>query len=58
MEAIKALQSQSITILIEQYAAIVVLDGDQSFLDAKIKALLRGGDKVINAVLSFQGCYK
>ncbi|KJV80051.1 hypothetical protein APHCRT_1613 [Anaplasma phagocytophilum str. CRT53-1] len=28
------------------------VDGDQSFLDAKIKALLREGDNVINAVLS------
>ncbi|KJV67405.1 aspartate aminotransferase domain protein [Anaplasma phagocytophilum str. ApNP] len=50
VEAIKELQSQSITF----YRAVwcnSCVDGDQSFLDAKIKALLRG-DKVINAVLS------
>ncbi|ABD43478.1 hypothetical protein APHCRT_0873 [Anaplasma phagocytophilum str. CRT53-1] len=42
VEAIKALQSQSITF----YRAVwcnSCVDGDQSFLDAKIKALLREG---------------
>ncbi|KJV64008.1 hypothetical protein APHMUC_0438 [Anaplasma phagocytophilum str. ApMUC09] len=55
VEAIKELQSQSITF----YRAVwcnSCVDGDQSFLDAKIKALLRGIRLSTRCFL--QGCYK